>query len=405
MQITSAALKAVIVAYADLFLALFFVCLKVCVRYRVTCGLGFDDALAVLAWFALIPLVVLIHLQAKNGMGYHAEELPPHNLESVLHYFWASVWVHMIALGVSKLSILTQYLRIFLDRRTRLLTWLTMAFVIVYTLQAILVGVFVCIPVEAFWNRSMQGHCINPLITNYVNAGFNISTDLIIILIPIPALNKLQVSKSQYIALLVAFSIGGLSCVISIVRLHSVATSFKRNDTVSHNQGPAMWAAIEVALAIICACLPSLRPILMRGLHALGFTGHSRTGKSKSKSKSNPANNYYGPKNYAKSNSRSRSRSRRNTAPWFLDNASAKKLNSRWSADDEEHSLPDMPSPTFSRGKDDFIELKRSGGAGGGSSGPDRGIRVETTVEWASFVDQEEWERDRDKIGRVHHRA
>lgn len=143
-------------------------------------------------------------------MGYHAEELPPHNLESVLHYFWASVWVHMIALGVSKLSILTQYLRIFLDRRTRLLTWLTMAFVIVYTLQAILVGVFVCIPVEAFWNRSMQGHCINPLITNYVNAGFNISTDLIIILIPIPALNKLQVSKSQYIALLVAFSIGGL---------------------------------------------------------------------------------------------------------------------------------------------------------------------------------------------------
>lgn len=66
MQITSAALKAVIVAYADLFLALFFVCLKVCVRYRVTCGLGFDDALAVLAWFALIPLVVLIHLRKST---------------------------------------------------------------------------------------------------------------------------------------------------------------------------------------------------------------------------------------------------------------------------------------------------------------------------------------------------
>ncbi|KAK7544197.1 uncharacterized protein J3D65DRAFT_8650 [Phyllosticta citribraziliensis] len=401
-------------------------------------------------------------------MGYHAEELAPHNLSSVLQYFWATVWVHMIALGLSKLSILTQYLRIFLDRRTRLLTWLTMAFVIVYTLQAILVGVFVCIPVEAFWNRSIQGQCINPLISNYVNAGFNISTDLVIILIPIPALNKLQVSKSQYIALLVAFSIGGLyvlffpslnaepkadlepshirSCIISIVRLHAVATSFKRNDTVSHNQLPAMWSAIEVALAVVCACLPSLRPILMRGLHALGFASNpsSRSHRAMyNKSKSNPAagNYYYGNK-YApntknnningigsgsRSGSHSRSRSRRNTAPWFLDNvkdndsASAKNLNvSRWSLDDdvvEQRSLPGVPSPIFSgRGngtKDaaaDFIELKRAGGGGGGVGGP-RGIRVDTTVEWASFEGRDEWERERErdrsrkKIARVKRRG
>ncbi|KAK8165456.1 hypothetical protein BKA80DRAFT_309539 [Phyllosticta citrichinensis] len=399
MQIASGALRAVIVAYANLFLSLLFVCLKI---------------------------------EANNGMGYHAEELAPYNLSSVLQYFWASVWVHMIALGLSKLSILTQYLRIFLDRRTRLLTWLTMAFVIVYTLQAILVGVFVCIPVEAFWNRSIQGQCINLLISNYVNAGFNISTDLVIILIPIPALNKLQVSKSQYIALLVAFSIGGLSCIISIVRLHAVATSFKRNDTVSHNQAPAMWSAIEVALAIICACLPSLRPILTRGLHALGFASNPSPRSHRAmynKSKSNPAaDNYYSGNKYApnnknnningigsgsRSSGRSRSRSRRNTAPWFLDHvngndsASANNLNvSRWSLDDddvEQRSLPGVPSPTFSGRssgtKDaaaDFIELKRAGG-GGGVGGP-RGIRVDTTVEWASFEGRDEWERERDRI-------
>ncbi|KAK7525228.1 uncharacterized protein IWZ02DRAFT_229168 [Phyllosticta citriasiana] len=445
MQIAPGALKAVVVAYANLFLSLLFVCLKIGVRYRVTCGLGFDDALVVVAWISLIPLVVLIHLQAKNGMGYHAEELTPHNLSSVLQYFWASVWVHMIALGLSKLSILTQYLRIFLDRRTRRLTWLTMAFVIVYTLQAILVGIFVCIPVEAFWNRSIQGHCINPIISNYVNAGFNISTDLVIILIPIPALNKLQVSKNQYIALLVAFSIGGLSCIISIVRLHAVAVSFKRNDTISRNQAPAMWSAIEVALAIICACLPPLRPILMRGLHALGFASpSSRSHRSKSKLKTNPAAHkyyYHGGNKYAgggppyhnnggngdsggDSRSRSRSRPRRNTPPWFLeqDNASAKNLNSRWSLDDdddpdlERHSLPDVPSPTFSaRGpKDaaaDFIELERPGGDGGvggqrGPGGP-RGIRVKTKAEWASFEGREECvrEREKKKIGRIKRRV
>lgn len=64
-------------------------------------------------------------------------------------------------------------------------------------------------------------------------------------------------------------------CIVSIFRLHILVRLQKEvdsGDLSSKNPAAAMWSELEVAICIICACLPSLNPIFnwlfaMTGLH------------------------------------------------------------------------------------------------------------------------------------------
>lgn len=78
-------------------------------------------------------------------------------------------------------------------------------------------------------------------------------------------------------------------CIISLVRLSAVASALKKGDPGFANPQPSLWSAIEVAVCIICACLPSLRPLLVRLMTAVGmmsareatsYPSHIRSGRN-----------------------------------------------------------------------------------------------------------------------------
>ncbi|KAH7060369.1 hypothetical protein B0J12DRAFT_565748, partial [Macrophomina phaseolina] len=118
--------------------------------------------------------------------------------------------------------------------------------------------------------------CVSHDAVYYFNASMNIFTDIIIIALPMPALNQLHATKSQRIGLVITFSIGGAGCIITLVRITTVAASIRSGDIGANNHSPSLWAAIEVAIYIICACIPSLRPLLGRLLGAMGIvSSHS----------------------------------------------------------------------------------------------------------------------------------
>lgn len=124
--------------------------------------------------------------------------------------FWASILLYVAALGFSKISILMQYLRIFISRGTVIAIWTCVVCVSGYTLQGLIVGIFQCTPPKAFWDRTVKGTCINQIVYFYLAAALNIATDFAIILIPIPDLRSLHVSRTRRIGLILSFSIGGL---------------------------------------------------------------------------------------------------------------------------------------------------------------------------------------------------
>ncbi|KAL9614568.1 MAG: hypothetical protein Q9167_000937 [Letrouitia subvulpina] len=77
--------------------------------------------------------------------------------------------------------------------------------------------------------------------------------------LPIPLVAKLQVNVRQRIGLGLLFFVGSIATATSIVRLFSIQQGGKSTDVSWNTSYSTTWSAIEINVAIICACLPILR--------------------------------------------------------------------------------------------------------------------------------------------------
>ncbi|KAK2678089.1 hypothetical protein RAB80_006829 [Fusarium oxysporum f. sp. vasinfectum] len=101
----------------------------------------------------------------------------------------------------------------------------------------------------------------NRLELAYVCAGINILTDLVVAILPLPVIWKLNLCRSQKIALSTVFGLGCFSIVLAIVRVKWVETwSLTTWDIVR----PQLWALAEVTSALVCACIPTFKPLLSK---------------------------------------------------------------------------------------------------------------------------------------------
>jgi hypothetical protein len=111
---------------------------------------------------------------------------------------------------LTKISIILQYLRVFVSKGVRRACWGTLAFVVCYGIFAILSNIFACIPVSAFWSPTPDMRCINKKFSWFFNASFNILTDLVIMIIPMSTLKSLKLPFRQKVGLMIIFALGGL---------------------------------------------------------------------------------------------------------------------------------------------------------------------------------------------------
>jgi hypothetical protein len=120
--------------------------------------------------------------------------------------------VYYISLALVKISILIQYLRIFVSKSMRITNWTILAVVSVYSLITILASVFVCYPIYYFWDKSYTGpsSCLNQKALWFSNASLNILSDLAILIAPMPALSSLQLPRRQKIGVMFVFALGGV---------------------------------------------------------------------------------------------------------------------------------------------------------------------------------------------------
>lgn len=125
------------------------------------------------------------------------------------------------SLACTKYSILFQYLRIFPSKAFRIACFVMMGVVASYSSWAIVSGFVNCVPIAKFWDRSIKGNCLSFEALWFFNASMNIATDLSLLVMPMPLLSQLQLPRTQKIALVGVFAIGGLyvpsSLVLSLV--------------------------------------------------------------------------------------------------------------------------------------------------------------------------------------------
>jgi hypothetical protein len=123
----------------------------------------------------------------------------------------------------------------------------------------------------------------------YANASINIITDLMIAMLPVRSIWALQIPRQQKFALLVILTIGWFVCVVSILRLRALVVLAQHpHDSTYYSAPTAYWSAIETNLAIVCASLPALKPLVVRIIPAFSTRrGSSSRGFSSTSASSN----------------------------------------------------------------------------------------------------------------------
>ncbi|KAJ6184423.1 hypothetical protein N7519_005724 [Penicillium mononematosum] len=251
----------------------------VAMRFYARLGLmkitGREDWAILISLIFSIIYLALVAAQLHYKMGVHSALLSSHVLQQQLKCLWAAIPMYNASLAFTKFSILFQYLRIFPGKPFRLACYAMMAIVATYSSWAFVSGFVNCVPVAKFWNKDLPGNCLSFEALWFFNASMNIVTDIALLVLPMPLLSKLQLPRTQKIALMGVFAIGILVVVTSILRLSSLREVAKSPDTSYSNVGAAYWTAAECNVAIMCSCLPFLRPIISRIFPRLLSAGSS----------------------------------------------------------------------------------------------------------------------------------
>ena len=234
------------------------------------------------SWATTICMIA----QVEHGLGTHIWTLKPHelllNLRAVSDssgvsskswltrvQYWAMIIVYNLSLLCTKMSILCQYLRIFPQKSVRMATYTVIGIVVAYAIWRFFSAVFTCNPPAAFWDHSIkQKTCQDRLALSLASTTLNMITDIMIALLPLPYINKLQLPRRQKYALLAVFALAGLVVIVSILRLPALYHLMHSKDITWENPMASIWSSIEMNVAIICSCLPTLRCLFPKLLRA-----------------------------------------------------------------------------------------------------------------------------------------
>lgn len=109
-------------------------------------------------------------------------------------YAYGPVW--SVAFACSKLSVLQTYATAVLPGggRGAVVVQMAMAFVVVAGLAGLFGGLFLCQPVSVFWTSHAWDRCGNVRLYYVLLCTINVVVDLFVVVLPMPAMWKLQIA-------------------------------------------------------------------------------------------------------------------------------------------------------------------------------------------------------------------
>ena len=203
--------------------------------------------------------------------------------------------IYIWALAALKLSQLALYLRVF-SQELRIHVYVVGGIVIAWALVFNFVFLFLCDPIAQQWTLGRIGHCLDQILLLKCLIMSNMVTDLLIVVLPVRAVWRLQMRKTEKIAVLSCFGLG-LACVfISIARfilMYTIGKSLAlglqvkhlltRIDLLGNLTGTSgttfMLCTVELMLAGLCINIPMLRPFYLQWRKKYKLTTMSNSGR------------------------------------------------------------------------------------------------------------------------------
>ncbi|ROW15063.1 hypothetical protein VPNG_03453 [Cytospora leucostoma] len=249
------------------------------------------DVLIIIAFVCVTGLAICLLLSATiGGLGTHGAELvsTPWKLVNfgklliALQVCWAG------AMTATRLSILSLYVHVFIERNTfRMYCYTMMAVTMLWCIGELLTVFLICRPLAYNWDSSIDATCGNT-IGGYLSVHiFNFVIDLTIALLPAPVLWKLHMPQGKKFGLTIIFALGALVCAIAIVRvgLYRDVSDYTDIDFTYTGATLYLFTAIDSSLGVTLACMPLLRPVGERLVTSSAVTWiRSMTGTSPNRS-------------------------------------------------------------------------------------------------------------------------
>ncbi|KAI1179135.1 hypothetical protein F4777DRAFT_534454 [Nemania sp. FL0916] len=179
--------------------------------------------------------------------------------------------------GITKISILLMYKRIFATRKFITMTWVLIGVVVAWTLSFTLAFTFSCIPIQSQWDHSIEYSCINVVALFTTALVTDVVTDFLILILPIYKVWGLQMALGRKVPLIGIFLLGLLVSVVGLIRIRYLTLVWaippdSTNQDVTWHYAPVWyWAIVEAHVGVLSACLPILRPIQTRAASYLSF--------------------------------------------------------------------------------------------------------------------------------------
>ncbi|KAL3952852.1 hypothetical protein ACCO45_012795 [Purpureocillium lilacinum] len=125
-----------------------------------------DDWFVLASAVATAPAIfVNVFGTTVNGLGQDIWNLPPHKISASIKYFWIDICLYFLDTTLTKLSIISFYIRTFPSSNVQRLLWATFTITGAWGTAFVLVGIFQCQPISHFWTQwdgLQTGQCASP---------------------------------------------------------------------------------------------------------------------------------------------------------------------------------------------------------------------------------------------------
>ncbi|OBT67225.1 hypothetical protein VE03_02621 [Pseudogymnoascus sp. 23342-1-I1] len=251
--------------------------------------MAFDDYLIVIGWILSFGASVIVAFATGQGLGKPDVRIKDEWVLPLKKCVYAFSVLYNPALVATKSSLLVFYLRLsrVTNKLFRVISYAALMLVIAGGLVFTLLNIFQCRPVSKTFNvHNDPAECI-PIITLYLTSTpITIVTDVIILVLPIPLLTGMHLPRRQKNILVFTFALGIFVMIVDVIRVYFLQQAM--TDVSSSTTSPTstiglgdekdfafivsyslMWTAVEVNIGIVCACIPTLKPIVKRILPIL----------------------------------------------------------------------------------------------------------------------------------------
>ncbi|KAJ4386156.1 hypothetical protein N0V93_009049 [Gnomoniopsis smithogilvyi] len=215
------------------------------------------EVLLVAAWAVYLASFIGMVKVMPCGFGKHLWSVTAEGLQCYqnmllflgVSYFWPPT--------LAKLSLIVLYHRINPRFKFRLALYAIAFICIVYTLVFSIILSGPCNPLT-----TGNTTCLNNLAL--AQAILNISTDGVLIIMPVVTLWDLQMERTQKIAVGCILALGSGAVIASCVRIAYVRAMLNNPDVLYTQGSAAVWSAVEINIGILCNCLAMLKPFVRR---------------------------------------------------------------------------------------------------------------------------------------------